>query len=405
MEAVVAEPDQAAVLADVDISGAAVNELAQFRDQWKEELSKPSAALSKPTVGAATSLTSRPLATSSAATSSKHAGVTISSSSAIKRDVKPDPKLHFKLQPEVKDAAPPPPSSSSSLFSQSSSVSTPAAVVSKKDQAIEAYKRASRFEREGNLNEAVRHYRFASKLHPEVDQLARDLLRLSPHALEIHHPHGADDDRHGPDDFATFYSFHLPTDDDAAAHPVPGSEGLLALVASGHDAPFNPRDASKPCPLARLPQGVISAIVRWAVVLDGENLVRVSLVCKQVYLCSRSRTIWREMCARNHAALAPHRALTEECRVEHGGDWLAMWLRRPRVRSDGIFISRVNYVKQGYAESYSNPILMVTYFRRKRHMLEDCGGAPCSREGASRYGFAPEAFEGVIDGCVSAERV
>ncbi|KAI8854784.1 hypothetical protein BC829DRAFT_412882 [Chytridium lagenaria] len=44
-------------------------------------------------------------------------------------------------------------------------------------------------------------------------------------------------------------------------------------------------------------------------------------------------------------------------------DWLMMWLDKPRIRFDGVYISRINYVREGYTESFNKPFLIVTYFR------------------------------------------
>ncbi|KAI8612870.1 hypothetical protein BC830DRAFT_1134765 [Chytriomyces sp. MP71] len=43
-----------------------------------------------------------------------------------------------------------------------------------------------------------------------------------------------------------------------------------------------------------------------------------------------------------------------------------MYCEKPRVNFAGVYISRVNYIRQGLGESFTNPFLIVTYFRYLR---------------------------------------
>jgi F-box protein 9 len=48
------------------------------------------------------------------------------------------------------------------------------------------------------------------------------------------------------------------------------------------------------------------------------------------------------------------------------GSWRQMYLERPRLRFDGIYISTCNYMRPGIGQSWYAPILMVTYYRYLR---------------------------------------
>lgn len=47
----------------------------------------------------------------------------------------------------------------------------------------------------------------------------------------------------------------------------------------------------------------------------------------------------------------------------YSGDWLDAFLEKPRLRINGVYISRLNYLRTGYGESYNQPIHVVSYFR------------------------------------------
>lgn len=50
----------------------------------------------------------------------------------------------------------------------------------------------------------------------------------------------------------------------------------------------------------------------------------------------------------------------------YNGSWRKMYLDRPRLRFDGIYISTCNYMRPGIGQSWYSPILMVTYYRYLR---------------------------------------
>lgn len=80
-------------------------------------------------------------------------------------------------------------------------------------------------------------------------------------------------------------------------------------------------------------------IFRWVVSsdLDMRTLEQLSLVCRGFYICARDSDLWRSACLRvwGRTTLAPFKS------------WREMFLERPRVRFDGVYISKVSYVRQG----------------------------------------------------------
>lgn len=90
-----------------------------------------------------------------------------------------------------------------------------------------------------------------------------------------------------------------------------------------------------------LPMEVLMYIFRWVVSsdLDLRALEQLSLVCKGFYICARDPEIWRLAClkvwGRNCVKMVPYTT------------WRQMFLERPRVRFDGVYISKTTYIRQG----------------------------------------------------------
>jgi len=52
---------------------------------------------------------------------------------------------------------------------------------------------------------------------------------------------------------------------------------------------------------------------------------------------------------------------------KYGGDWYRMWIERPRLRMDGLYISRNTYIRTGIVHwDVKNPVHLVRYFRYYR---------------------------------------
>ncbi|XP_067999055.1 F-box only protein 9 isoform X2 [Melanerpes formicivorus] len=90
-----------------------------------------------------------------------------------------------------------------------------------------------------------------------------------------------------------------------------------------------------------LPMEVLMYIFRWVVSsdLDLRSLEQLSLVCRGFYICARDPEIWRQVClkiwGRSCNKLVPY------------ASWREMFLERPRVRFDGVYVSKTKYIRQG----------------------------------------------------------
>ncbi|KAJ4948580.1 hypothetical protein JOQ06_020113 [Pogonophryne albipinna] len=95
--------------------------------------------------------------------------------------------------------------------------------------------------------------------------------------------------------------------------------------------------------ISELPREILMYIFRWVVSseLDMRALQQLSLVCRGFYMCARDPEIWHSACSRvwgrNCTKIAPFKS------------WREMFLQRPRVRFDGVYISKTSYIRQGEA--------------------------------------------------------
>uniref|UniRef100_A0A672HKL9 F-box only protein 9 n=1 Tax=Salarias fasciatus TaxID=181472 RepID=A0A672HKL9_SALFA len=93
--------------------------------------------------------------------------------------------------------------------------------------------------------------------------------------------------------------------------------------------------------ISALPREILMYVFRWVVSsdLDMRALEQLSLVCRGFYMCARDPEIWRSAClkvwGRNCTKLGPFKS------------WREMFLQRPRVRFDGVYISKTSYIRQG----------------------------------------------------------
>lgn len=115
---------------------------------------------------------------------------------------------------------------------------------------------------------------------------------------------------------------------------------------------------------SQLPLEVIMLILKWVVSshLDMRSLDAFSAVCKGFYVMARDPEIWKLACAKIWGENNIENCLKTYC------DWREMFLKRPRLNFDGVYISRTSYARAG-EQSLDNlyrPWHLVEYFRYLR---------------------------------------
>jgi len=219
--------------------------------------------------------------------------------------------------------------------------------------AVKFYEEGTQHERIGNVAAALSLYQRAFKLDENVDQHWRSLWQNG--GLDAIKPKAPKEE-------------HV----DFAPHFVPGGNPVSLTTLADEFADmtlhFNPRRVDKPVILERLPNEVVICVLQQLGVVDVHSLVSTGLVCKKMYILTREQTIWRFLCEHVYRPTRSMRTIGPlAAEVSLYGDWKRMYLGKPRLRFDGVYISRIHYWRPGHGDSgFNQPFILVTYFRYLR---------------------------------------
>eukprot|EP00250_Pteridium_aquilinum_P014643 c22113_g1_i1 orf=231-1166(+) len=86
-------------------------------------------------------------------------------------------------------------------------------------------------------------------------------------------------------------------------------------------------------------------------------------VCRKWRYAIRNPVLWQKACLSTWQVFGVEQNM-QIVRSCYGGSWRRMWIERPRLRFDGIFVSRNTYIRAGVAEwNITNPVHLVCYYR------------------------------------------
>ncbi|CAG8671784.1 7221_t:CDS:2 [Dentiscutata erythropus] len=219
----------------------------------------------------------------------------------------------------------------------------------KSNKALEIYVIAVTKEQEGNLSEALKYYRQALKLDSHVDNLYRKYIQNTATGQKL-----------GGLEFSKIFSEHLEE------HREDYINGNMQLTLEPL-IPYNPVHIAKPPN-----ESIISILEQMAMVGDITSLERFGLVCKKFLLLSREPSLWKYLCEKAYRYLnlecdESNKLLAKDVELLYANDWRRMYIERPRIRLDGIYISTCHYLRPGAAENaWHQPIHLITYYRYLR---------------------------------------
>ncbi|KAI9095521.1 hypothetical protein DFS34DRAFT_686838 [Phlyctochytrium arcticum] len=201
------------------------------------------------------------------------------------------------------------------------------------DPGLEAYVRGSQHERMGNLSGAISSYREALKIDPTVEERFRKIVLQPSHPL-----HQRENELDPNLAFYTYYNF-------GEAKSTAATQNMETLITdlAAVNLELKPMYPTRSTVFLRFPGELVSLTVKWAFLLLGhEAIYNLSLVCQRMLRTCREPSVWRSACL---AALKPEvgSASLEEELPLYQDSWFGMWLDHPRIRRDGVYISRVNY--------------------------------------------------------------
>ncbi|XP_012733284.2 F-box only protein 9 [Fundulus heteroclitus] len=193
--------------------------------------------------------------------------------------------------------------------------------IAREEKATELFLRAVQEEQNGAVYEAIKFYRMAMQLVPDIEFKIN--YSRPPDADRGGGNYMEDSDTEGEiEDLLAYFEQQLSLESSFPKICIPELE-----ITQTH--------------ISALPREILMYIFRWVVSseLDMRALEQLSSVCRGFYICARDPEIWRSAClrvwGRNCTKLVPFKS------------WREMFLQRPRVRFDGVYISKTTYIRQG----------------------------------------------------------
>ncbi|XP_026521044.1 F-box only protein 9 isoform X2 [Notechis scutatus] len=187
-------------------------------------------------------------------------------------------------------------------------------------EARELFLKAVEQEQNGALYEAIKFYRLAMQLVPDIE-------------FKITYTRSPEGDSIGK-------SYIEDNEDDSKMADLLSYFQQLTLQESSIKL-CQPELNLSQTHISVLPMELLMYIFRWVVSsdLDLRSLEQLSLVCRGFYICARDPEIWRQAClkvwGRTCNKTIPYTS------------WREMFVKRPRVRFDGVYISKTTYIRQG----------------------------------------------------------
>ncbi|KAF5020919.1 hypothetical protein F66182_7071 [Fusarium sp. NRRL 66182] len=278
--------------------------------------------------------------------------------------------------------------------------------------ALDHFEEAMHKEGQGSMGDSLKLYRKAYRLDNGVDRRYREKhfpqksapRPVSPTATRTSTATGASETSQPARSSAT-----------VEADPLPIGELIASFSGIKIEAAPPPVEGmpQPPCPLADLPDEILIHILRDVAVTDVGDFARLSHVCKRLaFLVASEQRIWRRVALGSEVGFASQLYRFEKA-VEwddlpeeeqegpeiHDGfvispselaqrrydasivfteslvpsvypTWKTLFRSRPRIRFNGCYISTVNYVRMGQANTnqptWGAPIHIVTYYRYLR---------------------------------------
>ncbi|XP_017320072.1 F-box only protein 9 isoform X2 [Ictalurus punctatus] len=193
--------------------------------------------------------------------------------------------------------------------------------LAREEKARELFLKAVEEEQNGAVYEAIKYYKSAMQLVPDIE-------------FKINYSRSPDPDRVGG-------SYLEENKNDGEIDDLLAYLQQQLTVEHSSQKICQPEVETSQVHISALPLEVLMYIFRWVVSsdLDMRALEQLSLVCRGFYICARDPEIWRSACLRVWG-----RSCTKSLPFT---SWREMFLERPRVRYDGVYISKTSYIRQG----------------------------------------------------------
>ncbi|XP_018013549.1 F-box only protein 9 isoform X2 [Hyalella azteca] len=227
----------------------------------------------------------------------------------------------------------------------------------KEQKARSLYVRGVELERAGKLYEAIQEYRRAMQLVPHIESIAVSQGSGDGESAESCSNTASEDDEG---------STGADEEVGVRGHIVSHISALL-----GPNAPVcQKRHQQQSTHLSRLPLEIMEQIMCWVVggELDMRSLHAVAAVCRGFFLLSRSETLWKKACQRVWGPDCAPCGSDDDTAVDALANysWRDMYLKRPKPRYNGCYISKISYFRSGecnFHDQNYQPWHLVVYYR------------------------------------------
>ncbi len=116
--------------------------------------------------------------------------------------------------------------------------------------------------------------------------------------------------------------------------------------------------------LSSLNDDILIRIFKHSASIHAPTIDRLGQTCKKMYLMAGNQNVWNHMAI--NANVRPRDQLPI-LGLSIYSNFRQFFLLRPRIRTDGIYISKITYFRPGLSDtSFNNPVHLVTYYRYLR---------------------------------------
>jgi len=230
------------------------------------------------------------------------------------------------------------------------------------DKATSLYLQGVKCEQNGDMLEAIRHYKQAIKLVPNIEELvyaARvapvptnnvDIVTLKMSATTLNGDINESQVKNNCDSTDLF--------------------SKLVRIVEEDGQICTPLEEPKMTHISSLPREIIILLLKWIVStdLDFNSLEKMASVCRGFYVCCRHIELWKLACVKMW------KSGCGDPQTHGYTGWREMYMLRPRPYFNGCYISKTSYSRPGensFQDVNYKPWHLVTYFRYLRFF--SCG--------------------------------
>ncbi|KAH0836746.1 hypothetical protein J3R83DRAFT_8481 [Lanmaoa asiatica] len=233
-------------------------------------------------------------------------------------------------------------------------------------RAVEIYRSAVHHEQESDLDEALRLYRQAFRLNPDVDRAyfkeEQRLQHLGRSTVGMGHRKMTSSNRNegaeGNDSRTT-----RAAEGKESVHMNENLSGVLENFPQV--LTFEPENDREGVPINMIPEELLLYILRN---LDTTTLERFAAVSRKARVLSLDPSIWRVFVYLAYKPPQIPEAVSVQSIVNgYDTSYRQTYIEHPRLRLDGVYIAVCHYVRQGLAENaWVNVSHLITYHRYLR---------------------------------------